>query len=108
MTIGKRIALGFGLALAILVLIGFFAFRSTLGLVESNRWVVHTHQVLETLENLLSLLKDHETGERGYLLTSQRSFLEPYRTALKNIEPTMKKLDELIADNPKQKRALKE
>src|SRR5713226_10492530 len=104
MTIGKKIALGFGVALAILVSIGFFAYRSTGKLIETNRLVAHTHEVLADLEALLSVMKDAETGQRGYIMTGEESYLEPYQTATANLDQVRKNLRKLVADNPDQQR----
>ena len=48
----------------------------------SVQWVSHTHEVLSQLEQVMSTLKDAETGQRGYLLTGERPYLEPYEQAL--------------------------
>src|SRR4051812_3523894 len=103
MTIGKKIGWGFGIILGILVLIGSLSFWSTLQFLDTSWWVTHTHEVLEDLESLLSLLKDVETGQRGFLLTRKEVFLKPYDDALKEIDKTKIHLRESINDNPKQK-----
>ena len=82
MTIGKRIGIGFGMPLGFLVVIGGLSYWSTSKLIETSHWVSHTHQVLEGLESLASLLKDAETGQRGYIITGNESYLEPYQAAL--------------------------
>ena len=40
--------------------------------------VAHTHEVLDALEQLISTLKDAETGQRGYLITGEPRYLDPY------------------------------
>ena len=42
----------------------------------STQWVTHTHNVTVGLERVLALLTDAETGQRGYLLTGRREYLE--------------------------------
>ncbi|HEV3261616.1 MAG TPA: CHASE3 domain-containing protein, partial [Gemmataceae bacterium] len=106
MTIGKRIATGFGVALAALVVIGFVAYRSTVNSIDTSQWVTHTYQVREKLEVLLSLMADAETGHRGYLLTGQRSYLKPYQDAVRAVDPTVAEIRALTADNPNQQRRL--
>jgi PAS domain S-box-containing protein len=51
-----------------------------------------------TAERLLSGLKDVETGERGYVITGQDSFLEPYRSGLISVQLAMNKLTSLGAN----------
>ncbi|HEY4299733.1 MAG TPA: CHASE3 domain-containing protein [Candidatus Didemnitutus sp.] len=101
-----KIGSGFGLALAILVAIGTVTYRSTAKLTDTSEWVAHTHLVLENLETLLAGLNDAETGQRGYLLTAEERYLEPYRTALATIEQRIKILKELTRDNGDQQRRL--
>jgi methyl-accepting chemotaxis protein len=102
MTIGKKIGVGYGLAAASLVVIGLMSYWSTFRLIEANHSVAHTHQVLELLETLLSLLKDAETGQRGFLLTAKEPYLEPYHTATAGIDRTLAGLRQLTSDNPVQ------
>ncbi|HEX5269251.1 MAG TPA: CHASE3 domain-containing protein, partial [Gemmataceae bacterium] len=115
MTIGKKIVGGFALSLAAVVVVGALAYRSTEKLEEagavvinSNRAVAHTHEVLTTLEQVLSLLKDAETGQRGFLLTGEASYLQPYEDARQSIETSLARLQELTADNPAQQQRLKD
>ncbi len=51
----------------------------------SVQWVSHTHEVLGQLEQVVSTLKDAETGQRGYLLTGERVYLEPYEQAVPRV-----------------------
>jgi methyl-accepting chemotaxis protein len=102
-TVGRRLVAGFGLAGLTLLLVAFVSYRNITGLIENNGLVEHSHQVRIELANLLSELKDAETGQRGYLLTGVDSYLEPYETALPEIKTTFAKVVELTADNPLQK-----
>jgi CHASE3 domain sensor protein len=62
----------------------------------------HTHQVLESAEFLFSQLKDAETGQRGYLLTGNDRYLEPYNLAIEEIPGTLQDLRKLTSHNPRQ------
>jgi signal transduction histidine kinase/DNA-binding response OmpR family regulator/CHASE3 domain sensor protein len=66
----------------------------------SQAWVVHTYQVLGKLEEIISALKDAETGQRGYLLTGEEPFLAPYEESSRRIEPLLRELGQLTRDNP--------
>ena len=72
--------------LVILVIIGGTSYWSTTQLIDNSKEVTHTHEVLADLEELLSVMKDAETGQRGYLLTGDDRYLIPYDTALKEVE----------------------
>jgi methyl-accepting chemotaxis protein len=104
--VGMKIGTGFGLALAILVAIGAASYRSTAKLTDTAEWVAHTHQVLEKLEAVLSGMKDAETGQRGYIITGEERYLEPFRAAQGTINQKIKALRELTKDNVNQQRRL--
>ena len=55
----------------------------------------HTFVVLNSADDLLSELIDAETGQRGYLLTGDETFLEPYLAARDNIKGNLEKLHQL-------------
>lgn len=101
-TFGKQVGAGFAFAGAVLVLLAVVGFQSTAKLIEDNRWVQHTHEVRVTLTELISLLKDTETGARGYVITGEDSFLEPYHVALGAAERSLERVKTLTADNPSQ------
>ena len=107
MTIGKKIGLGFAVALVILVVLGAISLWCTWTLITTAHWVSHTHQVLENLEAVLSEIKDSETGQRGFVITGKEPYLEPYNAALKEIDRTFLKLEKLTVDNEKQQERLK-
>jgi CHASE3 domain sensor protein len=99
-TFGRKIAFGFSLSILVLLVVGWVSYRSSDLLIENNRMVTHTHQVLEELSRLLSLLKDAETGQRGYLLTADDAYLEPYNAAVPAIATTLADIQALTTDNP--------
>jgi methyl-accepting chemotaxis protein len=106
MTINRRIGLGFGLPMLIFGVVGVLSFWSASRLVDTSHWVSHTHQVLENIEILSSMLKDAESSQRGYLLTGEESYLEPYKAAVAQIDPLIATLKRLTADNPTQQQRL--
>jgi methyl-accepting chemotaxis protein len=105
-TFGRKLALGFAIAVLTLLVIGISGYRSTEHLIENDRWVSHTHEVRTKLADLVSLLKDAETGQRGFVITDDEAFLEPYRNALPEIAKTVSELRALTSDNDTQQRRL--
>jgi len=99
LSLGKRIILGFSLALLLLLFLSVVAYRNILVLMETSRSVAHTGEVLATLESLLAQAQDAEV-ERGYLLTGDELFLAPYHTARQTILSTLQHLRQLTTDNP--------
>ena len=71
-------------------------------LLSAARWVDHTDQVIAGANNLLKLLVDGETGLRGYLVTGDPVFLEPYHVQEQNTGPAFDGLTALLSDNPPQ------
>ncbi len=74
----------------------------------SEQWVNHTWQVIAQTERLMSSAKDAETGSRGYLLTGEDQFLEPYRTARRDLPIDLEDFKKLTQDNPNQQRRASE
>jgi CHASE3 domain sensor protein len=105
-TFGKKIAAGFALSFILLVAIGTVAYRSTLTLTKTSYDVEHSHLVLEHIETVLSLMKDAETGQRGFTITGDTLYLDPYQDAVGAIAAKLKELRTLVADNPVQQKGL--
>ena len=104
--IGPKIGSGFALGLAIFSIVGVIAYRGTHQLINSAREETHTHQVLSKLEEILSLTKDAETGQRGYILTGESRYLEPYQAASGQLEQKVRDVKQLTKDNSSQQRSL--
>src|SRR4051812_21991184 len=49
-------------------------------------WVEHTHDVIKVMDDILEDIEDVETGMRGFLVTGEVSYLEPYRQGLAPIK----------------------
>ena len=96
------------LTLAVLLVGGVLGSFNARRLDDNRRLVSHTHEVVQSLETLLSALKDAETGQRGYLLSADERFLEPYQSALNRVTAIRQLLTGLVADNPGQTVRLRE
>lgn len=102
----NRVTAGYGLALVVLVTVGVNAYLNLLNYRKSADEVEHTLKVQNALENVLSHLKDAETAQRGYLLTNDQKYLQPYENGRKKINPGLQSLRKLTDDNPNQQRRL--
>ncbi len=67
--------------------------------------VSHTRQVLGEMETLFLAITDSETGQRGYLLTGDESYLQPFRAASPQVEQSLARLGELIRESSPDRRA---
>ena len=93
---------GFAVLLAVLV-INTAVTRRQLAIQDNNQeWVRHTQQVQLELAAIESLLKDAETGQRGFLYTGDARYLEPYNTAVQQVDGHIDALAELVQANPQQ------
>ncbi|MFA5372238.1 MAG: CHASE3 domain-containing protein, partial [Sideroxydans sp.] len=83
---------GTALLVASLVAVSFWAFSQVEQAAEMRK---HSRVVLNRADDLLSALKDAETGQRGYLLTGDEAFLQPYLAVRNNISGKLEELRQL-------------
>ncbi len=102
--VGTKIAVGFGIALAIFVIVGAASYRSFTQQTDATDWVVHTHEVQNEITLLLASLQDAESATRGYVITGADSYLAPYAAGVTAAAEHRKQLAQLVADNPVQVR----
>ncbi len=69
------LSIGLGLISALLLVNAGIAYRNTRQLHNEGFWVAHTHEVLASLDDVLSTVKDAETGQRGFLITGKEDYL---------------------------------
>ncbi|AEU37203.1 CHASE3 domain-containing protein [Granulicella mallensis] len=102
--ISKRFGVIGGFALMLLLLaINTVTTRHQLAIqLDSQAWVAHSRMVLLELAKTESLLKDAETGQRGFLYTGDPKYLAPYQSAIHEINSHIDRLAQLTADNPQQ------
>ncbi len=107
-TFGKKIAAGFALAFSLLLVIGAVSYRSTVSLTNTSYLVERSHLVLERVVSVLSVLKDAETGQRGFVITGDDAYLEPYQKAVGEVGTVLSDLRQLTADSPRQAKRVEE
>lgn len=105
-SVGKTATVGFALAVAVLLASAWLSYRNVRRIARNEARVVHSHEVLDTLRRTMTDAVDAETGQRGYLITGEAPYLEPYQVALGSIRTHLDRLRQLTADNPVQKRRL--
>ena len=80
------------LPLAFALLLGGVFLAEVLYLLSLHRWVAHADEVLAQAHRLEKLLVDQETGLRGFLLTGEEPFLEPYAAAQGQVDQAFETL----------------
>ena len=93
---------GFGAALVILAAIGAVSFEQSRLLKVDAQNINASIAVLKDLDQLNVRLVDAETGQRGYLITGEEKYLEPYTAALPQISQLTDSVSALVTDNPEQ------
>jgi methyl-accepting chemotaxis protein len=102
LSVTKKLTIGFVLPVALVIAISVTAFWSINKLLENNQWVDHTHLVLTEIQGIVSSLKDAETGQRGFLITGEDRYLDPFRSGSKDWKAHFARVKDLTSDNPKQ------
>ncbi len=92
MKIRWKLSLGFGIALALLIVVGWVSYVGTFRLIDTNHRITRAHDILQGIEAVLSALKDAETGQRGYLLTGKEEYLAPYTSGVTQVDKAIQAL----------------
>ncbi|UPR50499.1 CHASE3 domain-containing protein [Vibrio cyclitrophicus] len=103
----KKLLVSFLIPITLMVIVSFSVYENTQSIVKDNHWVVHTHKAIARAQELLNLVVDMETGQRGYLITGDSVFLEPYHLALDVWRQKMQNLATQVSDSPSQVERLK-
>src|SRR3954447_1929908 len=93
---------GFVLAILSMLLVGAVTLISLQNRTESRERVAHSVAVVGGLERLQARIVAAETGQRGYLLTGEESYLDPYVSANSEVASGQQELRKLLADSPEQ------
>ena len=99
-SIGSKIGASFAIALMVLIASGAVSYSTTSNLIESADWVARTHSVLAKLDEVLELMKDAETGQRGYVITGEDRYLIPYQGSRDAVSRKMAELRSVTSDSP--------
>jgi PAS domain S-box-containing protein len=91
---------GFVLLLILLIANALITRRQLADMVSHQADVEHTQQVLIAINQTQSLLKDAETGQRGFLYTTEPTYLAPYNLALAQLGPQLRILEQLTSNDP--------
>src|SRR5688572_6447682 len=100
--VNARLIGAFVVPLMVLCVVGVLAYRNTNTLEETNGQVVHTYEVLNALDSITQLLKDAETGQRGFLITGADAYLTPYDDASSATAGAVDAVAGLTSDNATQ------
>ncbi|HEY1723347.1 MAG TPA: response regulator [Magnetospirillaceae bacterium] len=97
------VALGLAGVVLFFIVSGMIAYANLQTIREDNDKIAHSHEVILTLQKVLSSAQDAETGQRGFLLTDSESYLEPYTAAVAALPSQVEELEHLTIDDPTQR-----
>ncbi|OQP44550.1 histidine kinase [Niastella yeongjuensis] len=95
----RNLIIGYGISLLLLIISAVASYLSINNLLNSAQWVNHTNAVGKKVEGVISVLVDAETAQRGYLLTNQEEFLQPFNGSRERANNLLSELKTLTADN---------
>ncbi len=98
----NKVLLGYATSLLLMVVLGVLAFRGLQYSLETSRSVQHSQLVLRDARELLLGLVNMETGERGFIITGDETFLQPYNESVKSVASLITDTEALVSDNPAQ------
>jgi signal transduction histidine kinase/CheY-like chemotaxis protein/CHASE3 domain sensor protein len=106
--VGLEPAVAMGLLVAVVFFLasGVLAYFNLQAVREGNQKIVQSYDVIVALDGLLSSAQDAETGQRGFLLTNNERYLQPYNAALASIPAKLNEIAQLTRDNPAQERSV--
>ncbi|WNG21379.1 methyl-accepting chemotaxis protein [Cystobacter fuscus] len=106
MSIGKKIALGFGLSLLALLAVGSVAYQGAQQITQTTTLLLESREQARLMREIIANLVDAETGQRGFILTGDTSYLEPYNQARRNLDANISNLRDYLRDEPTQQTRL--
>lgn len=106
-TLQSNLRFGLGFSLLILFVSSLASFVSIRNLIFSSELVAQSNTNIRDLDQVMSFLKDAETGQRGYLLTGDEVFLQPYKGAKEEATNYLDKIRRVMGQNSIQRENLK-
>lgn len=99
MDITRKILVAFTTIALINLVVGIASFENARRLTANNAAITSSYEIIAATTNLISLLKDAETGQRGFLLTGRDSYLEPYNNAVVAIPRANDSLRKILGED---------
>src|SRR6476646_11388421 len=104
--LNRKIHFAFGSVILALLVVAAISYHNIVGSSESNRWVRHSHEVLENLQDLLFAMESVESSSSGFVLTGKEAYLETYHANRLRVEHDLVTVRSQTVDNPEQQRRL--
>jgi signal transduction histidine kinase len=92
----SKVSLGFAAALAIVITIDAVSYRSLTAFINHVDAIARIYRIDDALVHVLRQLQDAETGQRGFLITGQESYLRPYEEAMHTLEQDIDRMRAMV------------
>lgn len=107
LSIGRKLGFSFFALVLISVIVSVVSFMSLRTIRDQDQWVTHTYQVIDHANIMMASVVDQETGMRGFLVSGDEKFLDPYVSGQAAFARESQYLLEKTSDNPVQTQRLK-
>lgn len=104
----RNLIISSSISILILLVSSTASYLSIRSLLDSNKLVTHTQEVIYNINEGASVMIDAQAGMRGFLVTGKQDFLKRYDDAEADAEMYLDKIQELTLDNPGQQASIKE
>ncbi|MCS6821367.1 MAG: CHASE3 domain-containing protein [Microscillaceae bacterium] len=91
-------------SIIVTILSGIFINLNSRNLSNNGRAIAQTYEILVNIEKINSIIREAESGQRGFLLTGNPAYLDPYNQARNTIDAALRNLDKMISNNDTQKK----
>jgi len=108
LSLKTNLRIGLGISLILLIISSTASYISIKNLIKSADMVVESNGIINDVDNIVSALKDAETGQRGFLLTGNPVFLEPYNNSERRTDSLFSRVMVSTKDNAYEQQKLKE
>src|SRR5271165_4825964 len=102
----RAVLLAFGSAILALLIVSVISYRSVITARESDQWVRHSHEVLDSLQDLRFAMGEVQSSARTFVLTGENSSLAGYDAGITSVAPNEESIRRLTLDNPLQQSRL--
>jgi len=102
LTFGKKLSFGYGIVLFLMLIVSVVTYNGIHGLIKSTGWVEHTHKVIAVGNRISASMVDMETGLRGFMVTGDKNYLDPYFSGNKTFDKLIQEAPQLTNDNQTQ------
>jgi signal transduction histidine kinase len=86
----------------VLISVALLTFQNLNNYTDEVKAIRHSNSVLSAVSDIMTSIRDAETGHRGFQLTRDTTYLDPYYSSLNALPRQISALDSLVADNEEQ------